>query len=817
MAGRDVWNMLQDKNGYIWFSRIDKSIWFVENDTVKSWEYNHLIEQYKKEFILITQLAVDTSQNVWIDAMVLGTILVDKNGNHRVLRESPNFNFHFRKIGDQLFDSWQSNNRKVYLNPVGNEPADIYTWEDGVHVKVKEVEKKITDTDSYLTAWEYRDDTVLLAYGGKIDVVKGSKILYSFQSDILQPKIRVSKKGEIYVANSKSKYPGLLLFSSLSHFQKNEREVLIDHVPVTDILLDHEGGIWATVVGKGLWYCKNASIDVLNSSIGFDTDNIMNITSDGGQTVYAATESAIYMINGELRMIEHHIPASNAVTTLHYDPQKKRVWYGGRLSDLNHYEFEQVFWQDPDFNVPRPVHAKKISVSPSGERLWMSSSNGFYNYDYTTSSINYFDRQNRVEISERTFSVLEDRQGRIWVATIDGLRIWQNDHYMMVPFQDPALKYQVKDMILLQDGSIAFGFANAGILVYKPDGSRHRITVRDGLSSDFISTLKAGAHNYFYACTDEGLNKIYENDEGRWMVQNAGQSQGLPSSIVHDVTEFKDMIWVATEEGIAIMDALPEKTPIPAPRIESLKAGPLLWSAQNQLRIPFRYNSISIRFQSLHLSSEGDIAYRFRMNSADTVYQYARAREVNFPGLSPGHYQFEVQSRQHDGTWSIPTVSAFDIMTPWWMTWWFRGFILVSVAILFAWLYNLRLISNKKKDTFQKKLRDMELAALRAQMNPHFIFNCLGSIQHFIADNDKASATRYLSRFARLVRLSLHSSVDGKHTLAEEIAMLDNYLALEQMRFRGKFIYEIKLEGIDDPNEIILPPMLIQPFVENAG
>ncbi len=101
-------------------------------------------------------------------------------------------------------------------------------------------------------------------------------------------------------------------------------------------------------------------------------------------------------------------------------------------------------------------------------------------------------------------------------------------------------------------------------------------------------------------------------------------------------------------------------------------------------------------------------------------------------------------------------------------------------------------------------------------MNPHFIFNCLGSIQQFIAENDPQSATRYLARFAKLVRLSLHSSVDGKHSLAEEIEMLDNYLALEKMRFKGRFDYTIDTASDIDPDEIHIAPMLIQPFVENA-
>lgn len=110
----------------------------------------------------------------------------------------------------------------------------------------------------------------------------------------------------------------------------------------------------------------------------------------------------------------------------------------------------------------------------------------------------------------------------------------------------------------------------------------------------------------------------------------------------------------------------------------------------------------------------------------------------------------------------------------------------------------------------------LERAALQAQMNPHFIFNCLNSIQNFILQNDTQKAVEFLSRFARLVRLNLNASVEGVISLEEEIKLLDNYLALEQERFDHRFDYQIEMEeGLEDM-DLELPPMLIQPFVENA-
>ena len=126
---------------------------------------------------------------------------------------------------------------------------------------------------------------------------------------------------------------------------------------------------------------------------------------------------------------------------------------------------------------------------------------------------------------------------------------------------------------------------------------------------------------------------------------------------------------------------------------------------------------------------------------------------------------------------------------------------------------NERILQQEK---MKNEIRDLERSALQAQMNPHFIFNCLNSIQRFIQDNEKDKAMDYLAKFARLVRQSLTASTESKILLDQEISMLDNYLALEKLRFKNRFDYSIDIADNIDPLMIRIPPLLIQPYVENA-
>ncbi|MCY7330083.1 MAG: histidine kinase, partial [Saprospiraceae bacterium] len=147
---------------------------------------------------------------------------------------------------------------------------------------------------------------------------------------------------------------------------------------------------------------------------------------------------------------------------------------------------------------------------------------------------------------------------------------------------------------------------------------------------------------------------------------------------------------------------------------------------------------------------------------------------------------------------------------------WFRLAVLGIIGGLLYGLYRYRIGTIHREIRLRAEIDRLERSALQAQMNPHFIFNCLNSIQHFILQNDQQQATQYLSSFARLVRDTLNASISGSVTLEDEIRMLNNYLQLEKLRFKDRFDYSVETaEGLHS-FDLQFPPLLIQPVVENA-
>lgn len=194
------------------------------------------------------------------------------------------------------------------------------------------------------------------------------------------------------------------------------------------------------------------------------------------------------------------------------------------------------------------------------------------------------------------------------------------------------------------------------------------------------------------------------------------------------------------------------------------------------------------------------------------------ARYTNLP---PGSYRFKVRSVNPAGTFSTGiTTLTINILPAFWQTAWFRVLCTLLIIVLIYIYFKLRVNAVKKearrRAVIQQQIAQLEMKALRAQMNPHFIFNALNSIQTFMMKRETEQALSYLSRFARLIRNVLDNSQLNSIPISKELKMLENYLELEKLRFGDQFSYIITVDDALDPDFTDIPTMILQPFVENA-
>ena len=256
-----------------------------------------------------------------------------------------------------------------------------------------------------------------------------------------------------------------------------------------------------------------------------------------------------------------------------------------------------------------------------------------------------------------------------------------------------------------------------------------------------------------------------------------------------------------------------------------------------ELSLKYDQNTISIEAGIIDYYSgkKGKIRYKFGQNGKEEDWQYPLDHIIRYESLSPGSYRLVVQSSNINNEFNSPEKTLMiNINPPFWNTLWFRIVALLCIiGIIYGvlrWRLQQRFRLKLERSENEKQLADfgqknaelqqqkteMEMQALRAQMNPHFIFNSLNSINRFILQNNREQASEFLTKFSKLVRMILQNSQASSITLDSELESLGLYLNLEALRFNYHFDYKISVPKDMDISALHVPPLILQPYVENA-
>jgi LytS/YehU family sensor histidine kinase len=212
--------------------------------------------------------------------------------------------------------------------------------------------------------------------------------------------------------------------------------------------------------------------------------------------------------------------------------------------------------------------------------------------------------------------------------------------------------------------------------------------------------------------------------------------------------------------------------------------------------------------------------YRYRLRGLDDSVRTTRDTYLSYPTLPSGQYELEITATNKFGVQSAPVHIGFIVEQLLWEKTWFillTGVLLSGLVWLAVWLRIRQLHrKNAEKMHINHRMAELEQMSLKAQMNPHFIFNSLNSIQKYVMEKDIRGANKFITDFSRLIRLTLEITSKSRISVDEEVRYISNYLELERVRFGDTFQYEITVApGIDRGNYYI-PPMLLQPYVENS-
>jgi streptogramin lyase len=442
----------------------------------------------------------------------------------------------------------------------------------------------------------------------------------------------------------------------------------------------------------------------------------------------------------------------------------------------------------------------------------------------------------------------EDRWGRIWFGTENnGLGYIQNDTVKVIERRHGPAGNSIRSMAEDEFGYLWVGTAGAGVsraALYENEIHFKNLGYREGLHSTNIYLLTLDREQNLWIGTESGVDQlILDNSRNKLDIKHFAKAEGFTGIETSQNAVCRDRdgnLWFGTINGLTrYSPGYGMKNPFP-PKLSVFDIRLFYEPLKNTnyaaytgawgqlvlpLVLPYDQNHLSFDFAGINLSNPEKVQYRWKLEGFDQDWSpVSTSNSATYSNLPPGDYVFMVKSCNEDLVWnSSPATVKFSILPPLWQNWWFI-LSAVVLGILLMWLgFRMRLRSVKQKAAQEKQrlqmendLLALEQKALRLQMNPHFIFNALNSIQGLILQKDEKTARYYLAKFSKLMRMILESSRNPIISLEDEISILENYLALEKFSSEGHFDYEISIDPSISKDEYGIPPMLIQPFVENA-
>lgn len=635
-----------------------------------------------------------------------------------------------------------------------------------------------------------------------------SHTIYAFPERILN--LYVDKSNGLWVAvrnNGVYYYPDVNSMKLMHHS--------LNGYSVTGICEDNEQGIWCSTLERGVFYSKNKYLKAYNAIKGFEKTMSLLKFIDG--IMYAASsKKEFFSIHGStikrhaidyfesepidierhkknwviscreyiLRMNKKFAPIEAISTTLTNGVTDFSGAYKmipdleGNLLAIDNNRMHKITDQknSKDISGYIPFNSRKM-MRKNRDELYLGGKQGLYIYNLKTL------HHRKVEaIPEQVSQILRTRSGRIWITTKNHGIFWMDGDKIVSADEKLKLKTHLFfDITEDQYGTIWAG-SNMGL---------HRFS---GKGDQYESMLYTTTH-------------------------------GLPSNEVLKVAAGSDVIWFSTYEGLFNLSLDAHFTDENGPQVHLQKLSIHKKEIKNpprKIKLPYVNNNCQFTFDILTFKKGATDQLEYELTSEKGTNSIRmNSNEISLANLSAGFYQLTVYGIDHNNVRSSkPEVFQIEVLTPFWQTWWFILSAVLLVALLVFIVVRMIIRNIQKgeeaKTLINKLMAEYQITALQAQMNPHFIFNAINTIQGYILERKEEDAYGYLAKFSKLIRMVLHNSQEKLLSLEQELKMLNLYIELEQLRFDNRFDYLLLISEEVETEEVYIPGMLLQPYIENA-
>ena len=638
---------------------------------------------------------------------------------------------------------------------------------------------------------------------------------------------------------------------SLQVLRKNDNSL---NFRMVSALTDREGNIWFGTDGGGARKISPGVFQAYTMEERLSSNQAKSFLRDENDQIWMSTRDRginVLQPDGDDYSLAQVFNSENSKLggddiCFSYEDRRGRFWFASYNGSLSRWDPDRR-----DFVVYGKEEGLECGdvyvVNETKDAMWIGTDNGVFRMEEDR----IVGRMSTADglPSNVVYSFLQDPiDGSLWAGTSKSLaRLRPNGRFEPFAADSTVIGPTVISLAADTRGRIWVGSAVGLAWIRGREVNRVHISNTDGAHT--IIGLATERDRFLWIATENGVYRLdlaqLDQPARSPVFEHFTQKDGLPSMECNAnalfVDRFSGNIWVGTAEGAIrkrqgqarVQDSLPPLVYITGVKIENQTNG---WQNSGfnldsnglpkNLELPFTQNRIEFTWIGISLRSPQQVEYQFYLEGLDKGWPAQGTRQTTFsyPNLDPGTYTFHLRSKKEEEPWDKASVTSFrfTILPPYYQSWWFVSLVVLGLGAI-TW-GSIRVITQRRRQREEEqKIRDtaeklqLEHQALYAMMNPHFTFNALNAIKLFIHRQDRKAADKFLSSFAKLVRMNLESTKSDFISLEEELQRLELFMELAKVRFPEKLeVFRIRVAPEVEVYDTRIPPMLLQPFVENS-
>jgi len=824
-----VYCMTQDKEGFMWFgtetglSRFDGTSFrnFTQEDGLPDNEIIQLfadskgrvwIAPFKKAICYYYKGKIYTQENdpLLKRITVTGNVVrfAEDNAGNMLLMETNQL--HYVTANNEVYavNSIQGEPIK-YLAAVGpNQAGGFWVWERN---RLFEYKNRLFKQER--TLYTRQEHYGFAALSDKIIAVRNNYLQTTLESLLTHKIVQVPTiDAQTNFSIIDAEHVGVNFPTGAVVYNINDPEKVQHFLPgtrVCGIKKDQEGNLWFITLGQGVYrlnsaYVLNTRFTEYNSS-----HQALSFVQDGTSILTGSDVNVLHRLDltSGVHLKEKMLEGTAVIHPLValYVNREKNIVCGTTIG---------VSLFSRQYAKLKEIRICVKSFFPYRNDLLVVSDRNIIRIDPLTLTI-------KDTIWNERATVAYAVNDTVYIGTINGLyRRLPNGANQFLGEQYAPFRNRIAAITRDANNMLWVATFGGGLVAFKDEKVVALIKEAQGLTSNICRTIFLH-NNTLWVGTNKGLNKIQINDT-TYPVKKYTTGDGLISNIINVLYVDKSKVFAGTPEGVTFFDEgkIASQSRCDLRFTGIAVGGKTYYPGEGPVHIPHAQNNLQFNYVGISFKSNGDIRYRYRLLGLDSNWNETRETSLTYPTLPSGNYILQLQAINKFDVSSQLLTRAFTIEKLLYEKTWFQvllGCLFLAITGLTVWLIIRRIRKREQeKSAFIKRINDLEQLSRKAQMNPHFIFNSLNSIQQYVMDADVAGANKFISGFSRLVRQTLDFSSKPEITLEEELDYLNNYLDIEKTRLEDAFDWVVHVDKAVDPAEYYIPPMILQPFVENS-